>query len=85
MRSGGHCFAGRSSTTGLVIDVGPLDGVTVGDGTVTIGAGAKLAAVYDAPDPDLERPAEAYFGANAPRVLTVRRRYDPDGVLRPGW
>jgi FAD binding domain/Berberine and berberine like len=47
-RSGGHCFAGRSTTTGMVIDVGPLDGVSVNDGVATIGAGAKLGAVYDA-------------------------------------
>jgi FAD/FMN-containing dehydrogenase len=47
-RSGGHCFAGRSTTTGMVIDVGPLDGVSVSDGLATIGAGARLGAVYDA-------------------------------------
>jgi FAD/FMN-containing dehydrogenase len=48
LRSGGHCFAGRSSTTGVVVDVGPMDSVSVGDGTVAIGAGARLADVYDA-------------------------------------
>ena len=47
-RSGGHCFAGRSTTTGMVIDVGPLDSVSVSDGVATVGAGAKLGAVYDA-------------------------------------
>jgi FAD/FMN-containing dehydrogenase len=47
-RSGGHCFAGRSTTTGMVIDVGPLDSVSVADGVATIGAGARLGAVYDA-------------------------------------
>jgi FAD/FMN-containing dehydrogenase len=47
-RSGGHCFAGRSTTTGVVIDVGPLDAVSVADGVATIGAGARLGAVYDA-------------------------------------
>jgi FAD/FMN-containing dehydrogenase len=47
-RSGGHCFAGRSTTTGMVIDVGPLDAVSVSDGVATIGAGARLGAVYDA-------------------------------------
>ena len=47
-RSGGHCFAGRSTTTGMVIDVGPLDSVSVSDGVATIGAGARLGAVYDA-------------------------------------
>jgi FAD/FMN-containing dehydrogenase len=47
-RSGGHCFAGRSTTTGMVIDVGPLDDVSVSDGLATIGAGARLGRVYDA-------------------------------------
>jgi FAD/FMN-containing dehydrogenase len=47
-RSGGHCFAGGSTTTGMVIDVRPLDGVTVSDGHATIGAGARLGRVYDA-------------------------------------
>jgi FAD/FMN-containing dehydrogenase len=47
-RSGGHCFAGRSSTTGLVVDVGPMASVSVDDGAVTVGAGARLGAIYDA-------------------------------------
>jgi FAD/FMN-containing dehydrogenase len=46
-RSGGHNFAGYSTTTGVVIDVGPMNSIQVGDGTATIGAGAKLADVYD--------------------------------------
>ncbi|MEV5965535.1 FAD-binding oxidoreductase [Kribbella sp. NPDC051952] len=46
-RGGGHCFAGRSSTDGLVLDLGGLNSVDVGsDGLATIGAGARLAAVY---------------------------------------
>src|SRR5918912_2263972 len=48
LRSGGHCFAGRSSTTGIVVDVSGIDEVSVSDGTVAVGAGARLAAVYDA-------------------------------------
>jgi FAD/FMN-containing dehydrogenase len=48
LRSGGHCFAGRSSTTGVLVDVGPMHDVVVGEGTVTVGAGARLNAVYDA-------------------------------------
>ena len=32
VRSGGHCFAGRSSTGGVLIDVAPMDGVEIGDG-----------------------------------------------------
>jgi FAD/FMN-containing dehydrogenase len=47
-RVGGHCFAGRSSTTGLVLDLSRLDTVTVHpDGRARIGAGARLAQVYD--------------------------------------
>ena len=50
VRSGGHCFAGRSSTDGVLIDVSLFDGVAVGDGRATIGAGALLGDVYDALD-----------------------------------
>jgi FAD/FMN-containing dehydrogenase len=49
-RSGGHCFAGRSTSGGVVIDVGPMDAVSVSGGTATIGAGARLGRVYDALD-----------------------------------
>jgi FAD/FMN-containing dehydrogenase len=51
IRSGGHCFAGRSSTAGVLIDVSPMDGVALHDGRVTVGAGAKLARIYDALEP----------------------------------
>ncbi|MFD0745181.1 FAD-binding oxidoreductase [Phytohabitans flavus] len=47
VRSGGHCFAGRSSTTGVVLDVSPMDAVEIGDGTVTVGAGVRLGDLYD--------------------------------------
>jgi FAD/FMN-containing dehydrogenase len=47
-RSGGHCFAGQSSTEGVVVDVGPMAEVMVADGVATVGAGARLGAVYDA-------------------------------------
>jgi FAD/FMN-containing dehydrogenase len=47
-RSGGHCFAGRSSTAGIVIDVAPMRTVAVADGVATVGAGARLADLYDA-------------------------------------
>jgi FAD/FMN-containing dehydrogenase len=47
VRGGGHCFAGRSSTEGVLVDVGPMDDVTPGDGRVTVGAGARLGAIYD--------------------------------------
>jgi FAD/FMN-containing dehydrogenase len=46
-RGGGHCFAGRSSTDGIVLDLSGLDGIQVADDRVaTIGAGARLAQVY---------------------------------------
>jgi FAD/FMN-containing dehydrogenase len=46
-RGGGHCFAGRSSTDGIVLDMSGLDGISVADGGVaTIGAGARLGRVY---------------------------------------
>jgi FAD/FMN-containing dehydrogenase len=48
-RAGGHCFAGRSSTDGIVLDLSRLDDVTVADdGVATIGAGARLGRVYAA-------------------------------------
>lgn len=48
-RGGGHCFAGRSSTDGIVLDLARLDRISVADGGLaTIGAGARLAQVYAA-------------------------------------
>jgi FAD/FMN-containing dehydrogenase len=49
-RGGGHCFAGLSSTDGIVIDLGPMAAVDVDEGIATIGAGARLGAIYDALD-----------------------------------
>jgi FAD/FMN-containing dehydrogenase len=47
-RGGGHCFAGRSSTEGVVLDLSRLDAITVGpDERARVGAGACLARVYD--------------------------------------
>jgi FAD/FMN-containing dehydrogenase len=46
-RSGGHCFAGRSSTRGIVIDVSPIRSVSVVDGIATVGAGAQLGDIYE--------------------------------------
>ncbi len=57
LRSGGHSYpgysAGGAAGTGvkpsLVVDTRPMDSVSLdADGTVTIGAGASLAQVYDA-------------------------------------
>lgn len=47
VRGGGHCFAGRSSTTGTVIDISPLTGVRVDGDRVVVGAGTRLAELYD--------------------------------------
>ncbi|HYJ68201.1 MAG TPA: FAD-binding oxidoreductase [Nocardioidaceae bacterium] len=47
-RSGGHCFAGGSSTRGIVVDVSAMDAVAVSDGTVAVGAGTRLGPLYDA-------------------------------------
>ncbi|HEY5988311.1 MAG TPA: FAD-binding oxidoreductase [Streptosporangiaceae bacterium] len=45
-RSGGHCFAGRSATPGIVIDVTPMNRVMVTGGVATVAAGARLGEVY---------------------------------------
>jgi len=47
-RSGGHSYAGYSTTAGVVIDVSRLASITVNAaaGTVGIGAGARLMDVY---------------------------------------
>ena len=78
VRSGGHCFAGRSSTEGMLIDVAPINGVVVGDGVATIGAGARLGDVYDA----LERARRGDRGRLRPdrrdrRARARRRARDP--------
>ena len=50
IRGGGHCFAGSSSTRGILIDLAPMDAATVAAGTVTVGAGAMLRELYDSLD-----------------------------------
>jgi FAD/FMN-containing dehydrogenase len=45
-RSGGHCFAGRSSTTGIVLDVAPMHEVTVDGDLASVGAGTRLHQLY---------------------------------------
>src|SRR6266852_1496308 len=49
-RSGGHSYAGYSTTTGLVVDITSLNAVKVNAGTggATIGAGARLIDAYAA-------------------------------------
>jgi FAD/FMN-containing dehydrogenase len=52
LRSGGHSFAGRSATRGIVVDVTPMRSVTVSNGVAKVGAGARLGEVYPALDAD---------------------------------
>ena len=51
IRGGGHSVAGRSATDGLVLDVTPLNAVSVEDGMATVGSGARLGALLDALQP----------------------------------
>jgi FAD/FMN-containing dehydrogenase len=46
-RSGGHCFAGHSSTRGIVIDVTPMRSVSVEGAMAIVGAGTRLGELYD--------------------------------------
>jgi ADP-ribosyl-[dinitrogen reductase] hydrolase len=48
IRGGGHDFAGRSSTTGVLIVTRPMRAIEVHEDTVTVGAGARLGEIYDA-------------------------------------
>ena len=48
VRSGGHCFAGRSSTDGVLIDLAELSDVGLAGGVATVGAGIRLGALYAA-------------------------------------
>jgi FAD/FMN-containing dehydrogenase len=58
IRSGGHCFAGRSSTAGVLIDMSMMHAVEVSADRVTVGPGARLREVYAAlQERDLTLPA----------------------------
>jgi FAD/FMN-containing dehydrogenase len=48
VRAGGHSFAGLSTTSGALVDVGPMRSVSLSGGLVTVGAGATLGEVYGA-------------------------------------
>lgn len=50
VRSGGHNYAGYSTTKGLLISVAPMNGIRINAGKqqVTVGAGAQLINVYNA-------------------------------------
>ena len=45
-RSGGHSYGGWSTTTGVVVDLAHLAGVSAAAGRATIGPGARLGNVY---------------------------------------
>src|SRR5207237_7246995 len=49
-RSGGHSYAGYSTTTGVVADLTPLNGIRLhpASGTAAMGAGCRLIDVYAA-------------------------------------
>jgi FAD/FMN-containing dehydrogenase len=47
-RSGGHSYAGYSSTPGLVIDVSLMSYASVAGSTATVGAGTRLIDMYSA-------------------------------------
>ncbi|WP_242910555.1 FAD-binding oxidoreductase [Actinomadura terrae] len=48
LRSGGHCFAGYSSTRGMLINVTPMNDITVDAGTAKVGAGTRIGAMTHA-------------------------------------
>jgi FAD/FMN-containing dehydrogenase len=63
-RSGGHCFAGRSTSRGLVIDVTPMGSVSVSGGVAAVGAGARLGDVYES----LQQHGRAIPAGTCPQV-----------------
>jgi len=65
-RAGGHSYAGYSTTTGLVVDVTRMSTVAVnpGNGTVKVGAGARLIDIYAA----LSQYGFALPGGSCPTV-----------------
>ncbi|HXC85342.1 MAG TPA: FAD-binding oxidoreductase [Trebonia sp.] len=63
-RCGGHSYAGWSSSTGLVMDVTRMSGVTVSGSTVTVGAGTRLIDFYHA----LAAKGRAVPGGSCPTV-----------------
>jgi FAD/FMN-containing dehydrogenase len=66
VRSGGHSYGGWSTTSGLVIDVGPMSRVSVdaASGTARVGAGTLLIDLYD----KLAAHGRAVPGGSCPTV-----------------
>jgi FAD/FMN-containing dehydrogenase len=63
-RSGGHSYAGYSTTTGLVVDVSRMAGVGVSGSTATVGAGTRLIDFYNS----LAAHGRAVPGGSCPTV-----------------
>jgi FAD/FMN-containing dehydrogenase len=63
-RCGGHSYAGWSSTSGLIVDVTAMSGVSVSGGTATVGAGTRLIDFYSG----LADQGRAVPGGSCPTV-----------------
>jgi FAD/FMN-containing dehydrogenase len=63
-RSGGHSYAGWSSTSGLIVDVTRMAGVSVSGSTATVGAGTRLIDFYNG----LDAHGRAVPGGSCPTV-----------------
>ncbi len=63
-RSGGHGYAGYSSSTGLIIDVENLKGVQISGTTANVGAGTRLIDFYS----ELAAKGRAIPGGSCPTV-----------------
>jgi FAD/FMN-containing dehydrogenase len=63
-RSGGHSYAGYSSSTGLIIDVENLKGVQISGTTANVGAGTRLIDFYS----ELAAKGRAIPGGSCPTV-----------------
>lgn len=64
VRSGGHSYAGWSSTSGLIIDVSRMSGVSLSGTTATVGAGTRLIDLYST----LAARGRALPGGSCPTV-----------------
>jgi FAD/FMN-containing dehydrogenase len=63
-RCGGHSYAGWSSTSGLMVDMTRMAGVSVSGGTATVGAGTRLIDFYN----ELAAHGRAVPGGSCPTV-----------------
>lgn len=63
-RSGGHSYAGYSTTTGVLVDLSRLNAIRLSGGIASVGAGARLIDVYQA----LARRGVTVPGGSCPTV-----------------